>query len=263
VALPYALPQAQGGTAPLTVACTPAPGVAVPVGDTVVTCTATDSRAVTASCSFGVRVVGAPVLAVERFVALGDSITFGTTSRRPMRVIDGNTYTEKLQTLLVERYFDQRPTVINAGVPGEWAEDLEAWHYADALRQHQPQVLILLAGANDLLAIREAAIPRVVRSLENMTRGAQQRGISVILSTLPPMRPGSSKGLAAADVPRLNQEILGLCARYGVACADHYTAMGGDQSPLIGADGLHPTLAGYDRMAETYFDLIVSRFERR
>jgi hypothetical protein len=39
--------------------------------------------------------------------------------------------------------------------------------------------------------------------------------------------------------------------------------MGGDFTPLIGADGLHPTLAGYDRMAETYFEVIVSAFERQ
>jgi hypothetical protein len=38
--------------------------------------------------------------------------------------------------------------------------------------------------------------------------------------------------------------------------------MGGDASPLIGADGLHPTLAGYDRMAETYFDVLVDTYER-
>jgi lysophospholipase L1-like esterase len=263
VALPFALPQAQGGTAPVTVVCTPAPGTPAPVGDTTITCTATDSRAVTASCTFGARVVAAPVLAVERFVALGDSITFGTTSRRPLRVIEGNNYVEKLQTLLAERYFDQRPSVANAGVPGEWAEDLEAYYYADVIRRHSPQVLILLAGTNDVLAIGDAAIPRVTRSLENMTRDAQQRGIAVVLSTLPPQRPNSPKGIAFREVPMLNREILGLCARYGTGCADIYTAMGGDSSPLIGTDGLHPTLAGYDRMAETYFEVIVSRFERR
>ena len=60
----------------------------------------------------------------------------------------------------------------------------------------------------------------------------------------------------------LNAEIIGLCSRYRVHCADIYAAFGGEQSPLIGADGLHPTLAGYDRMAEVYFQVIVDAFER-
>ncbi len=262
MALPFTLPPTQGGTAPVSVSCTPAPGVSAPVGQTTVSCTAVDSRAVTTTCSFQVRVVAAPVLGADRFLALGDSLTFGTTSRHGVRAIAGNNYVEKLQTLLSDRYFDQRPVVVNSGIPGEWAEDLEN-RYGDALRLHMPQVIILLTGANDLMARGEAAIPQATRAIENMARDAQRRGIGVVLSTLPPQRPGSTRGVASSEVVQLNREIRGLCARYGMACADVYTAMGGDFSPLIGADGLHPTLAGYDRMAETYYEVIVSRFERR
>jgi lysophospholipase L1-like esterase len=259
--LDFSLPQAQGGTAPVSVACTPAPGGRAPVGDSQVTCTATDARQVTATCSFAVRVVAAPVLQVERFLALGDSLTFGVVSRRPLRVIPGDNYVAKLQWLLSERYFDQQPTVVNAGVPGERVDTI-ASRYGDALRQTNPQVLIVLAGANDLAAAGARAIPDVVRALESLTRDAQGRGIDVILSTLPPQRPGSPKGATYKEVVQLNGQILGLCSRYRALCADVYTAMGGDFSPLIGADGLHPTLAGYDRMAETYFDVIVSAYQR-
>jgi lysophospholipase L1-like esterase len=262
VPLSFGLPETQGGTAPVTVACTPAPGAAAPVGQTSVACLATDSRAVTAACEFSVRVVAAPLLGLERFLALGDSLTFGTTSRHGVRSIAGNNYVEKLQTLLADRYFDERPTVVNAGLPGEWAEDLEG-RYGTILGQHDPQVLILLSGTNDLLASGAAAIPRVTRALESMARDAQQRRIRVILSTLPPQRPDSVKGMAFTEVVELNAEIRGLCARYRVPCADVYAAMGGDFSPLIGSDGLHPTLEGYDRMAETYFAVIASTFESR
>lgn len=124
-------------------------------------------------------------------------------------------------------------------------------------------MIIVLAGANDLFAERARAIPSVVGAIESITRDAQGRGVEVILSTLPPQRPGSPRGLAHKKVADLNGLIFGLCSRYWARCADVYTAMGGDFSPLIGADGLHPTLAGYDRMAQTYFDVIVSSFERR
>ncbi len=261
VPLAFSLPQTQGGTLPVTVTCTPASGASAPVGDTRVTCTATDARQVTATCDFSVRVVAAPVLGVERILALGDSLTFGVVSRtRTLRVIEGDNYVAKLQTLLTERYFDQQPRVLNSGVPGERAGDI-ASRYGDALRQSSAQVVILLAGANDLFAEGARAIPSVVRSLESITRDAQGRGVEVILSTLPPQRPGSSKGFSYKEVVDLNGQILGLCSRYRVRCADVYASMGGDFTPLIGADGLHPTLAGYDRMAETYFEVIVSAFE--
>ena len=262
VPLAFAVPQAQGGTAPVSVACTPAPGFEAPPGDTRVTCTATDARQVTAACDFSVRVVAAPVLTVERMLALGDSLTFGVVSRlRAVRAIAGDNYAAKLQTLLSQRYFDQQPQVFNSGVPGERAEQI-AGRYGTALRESNAQVLILLAGANDLVGEGARAIPSVVRSLELIARDAQARGVEVILSTLPPQRPGTSKGTASKEVVTLNGEIFGLCSRYRLRCADVYTALGGDQSPLIGADGLHPTLAGYDRMAETYFEVIVDAFER-
>lgn len=261
VILSYTVPQAQGGTAPVGVACNPPVGGAAPVGETTITCTATDARQVKATCDFTVRVVAAPVLGIERVLAIGDSLTFGTVSRSTLREIPGTNYVEKLQTLLSERYFDQQPRVFNAGVPGERAA-VTAQRYGDALRQTNAQVLIVLTGANDLGAEGVRGIPDVIRSIESITRDAQARGVAVILSTLPPQRPGSPKGTAFKEVVDLNGQIFGLCSRYGARCADVYTAMGGDSSPLIGADGLHPTLAGYDRMAEVYFEIIASAFER-
>lgn len=259
--VPFTPPQAQGGTAPVAVTCTPAPGGTAPIGDSTVTCTATDARQVSTSCSFAVRVIAAPVLQVDRILSIGDSLTFGTVSRRPLRSIPGDTYVAKLQTLLSERYFDQQPQVFNRGLPGEWAFDLQD-RYGGLLRETNPQLIILLTGANDLIAEGPRAIRSVVEVIERLTRDAQGRGIHVVLSTLPPQRPGSPKGFASREVVQLNAQILGLCSRYRTLCADVYTAMGGDFTPLIGADGLHPTLAGYDRMAETYFDVIVAAFER-
>src|SRR5690606_32059818 len=118
------------------------------------------------------RVVAAPTLEVERILALGDSLTFGVVSRtRPLRVIDGDNYAAKLQTLLRERYFDQRPEVFNSGVPGERAEEI-ATRFGDALRASNAQVVIVLAGANDLFADGARAIPDVVRAVESVTRDA-------------------------------------------------------------------------------------------
>ncbi len=261
VPLAYALPAASGGTAPVAVACTPAPGTPVPVGASTVTCTATDARSQTATCGFAVTVALAPTLVVERFVALGDSFTFGTTSRAPLREIPGDTYVQKLEFLLRERYPDQAMVLTNAGIPGQVMEQIED-RYPDAVRRSSAQVLLLQGGANDLNGQGARAIPDVVTRIERITRDAQGRGVAVVLATLTPHRPGSSKGTAPQAVRDLNVQIRDLCRRYQTGCVDLYAAFGGEQSPLIGSDGLHPTLAGYDVIAEAYFEVIRQLFER-
>lgn len=261
VLLGYGLPQVTGGTAPVAIRCTPANGTAVPVGQTTVSCSATDARSQTGSCSFTVSVTIAPTLTVERLLALGDSFTFGTTSRVPLREIPGDTYVRKLEFLLRERYPDQAFTLTNAGVPGQFMDQIED-RYPAALRQSNAQVLLLQGGANDLNTDGARAIRDVVTRLERITRDAQGRGVAVVLATLTPHRPSSTKGTAPEQVRELNAQIRDLCRRYQTGCADLYAAFGGEQSPLIGADGLHPTLAGYDVIAETYFEVIRRMFER-
>ncbi|BCS31296.1 hypothetical protein TBR22_A04960 [Luteitalea sp. TBR-22] len=224
-------------------------------------CTATDARAQTTSCNFGVTVAIAPTLSVERFLSLGDSFTFGTTSRLE-RVLQGDTYVQKLEFLLRERYPDQSFTLTNAGVPGQFMDQIED-RYPAALRQSNAQVLILQGGANDLNTEGARSITDVITRLERITRDAQGRRVSVILATLTPQRPNSSKGTTPpADIRNINGRILDLCRRYQTGCADLYAAFGGEQSPLIGTDGLHPTPAGYDLIAETYFEVIRRLFER-
>ena len=261
VPLGYGVPVAAGGTAPLAIACTPAAGTLVPVGQTSVNCTVTDARSQTASCGFTVSVVVAPTLSVERFLAIGDSFTFGTTSAAVERVIPGDTYVQKLQFLLSERYPDQRLAVANAGVPGQYMDQIED-RYPAALRQSNAQVLLLQGGANDINTEGARSITDVVTRLERVTRDAQSRGVAVVLATLTPQRPASSKGTSPEVVRDLNARIRDLCRRYQTGCADLYAAFGNEQSPLIGGDGLHPTLAGYDVIAETYFDVIRRMFER-
>jgi hypothetical protein len=77
-------PVAQGGQAPVTVACAPASNTTFPVGMQPVVCTATDSRGQTGNCTFDVTVNAVPVIAKTNFMAFGDSITEGITSPAPM-----------------------------------------------------------------------------------------------------------------------------------------------------------------------------------
>ena len=57
--------------------CTPSSGSTFPLGATTATCTATDARQRTASCSLTVTVTEPPLISLTRFAAFGDSITAG------------------------------------------------------------------------------------------------------------------------------------------------------------------------------------------
>src|SRR5262245_47794 len=73
----YGSATAVDGTAPVTIACAPASGSLFPVGSTTVTCTATDAQQRTDRCTFPIVVTAPPRLATTRFLAFGDSITWG------------------------------------------------------------------------------------------------------------------------------------------------------------------------------------------
>ena len=76
----YDTPAAEGGQAPVTVACEPASGGTFAIGTAEVRCTATDSLNRTGACVFPVTVSRIPILSKTRFLAFGDSLTTGTTT---------------------------------------------------------------------------------------------------------------------------------------------------------------------------------------
>jgi len=256
-------PTAQGGRSPVNVTCAPASGAEFPVGATPVSCTATDSASHTATCSFSVMVEAIPQLAKTKFLAFGDSITAGTTSPAPTLLILSaeDAYPLKLQRLLSERYLDQRIVMTNAGKAGEKIDDGRA-RLSGVLNANDPQVLLLLHGANDLNTGRGDAISTIIHGLEDMVGKAERRGIAVFLATFPPQNPAGSRGNGANYVPELNRKIRALAADEGAILVDLYAGFGGTWVGYIGVDGLHPTPQGYDRMAEIWRDKIQELYDR-
>jgi lysophospholipase L1-like esterase len=256
-------PGAQGGRPPTTVTCTPASGSEFPVGTSPVTCNASDQAAHTASCTFSVIVEAIPQLAKTKFLAFGDSITQGVTSAAPSLLIFNpiDAYPLKLQQLLSARYQDQTIGMTNAGKAGEKIDDGRA-RLSGVLDANDPQVLLLLHGANDLNNRRGDAIPTIIHGLEDMIGKADRRGIAVFLATFPPQNPSGDNGNGANDVPELNQKIRALAADEGAILVDLYAGFGGTWVGYIGEDGLHPTPQGYDRMAEIWRDKIQEVYAR-
>jgi lysophospholipase L1-like esterase len=268
-AVTFETPTATGGVAPVVTACTPASGTAFPLGSTRVICTATDSRGRSGTCGFSVTVSAAPELSSIRFVAFGDSITQGTTSPDPTTLLLSLTesYPYKLQALLSARYIDQTITVLNRGKAGEFAYRSGMTRLPGVLDADKPQVLLLLHGANDLLAagstgMFNAAIDRIITALESMIKTARARNVRIMLATFPPQNPAGSRGKGAEAVPTLNAEIAALAAEEGIVLVDLYAGLGGTPTGSVGIDGLHPTDTGYTKIANLWFEAIRKTYER-
>ena len=211
-----------------------------------------------------------PSLAITKVLAFGDSMTEGVvrTSLSGWTIaLDAGlsqSYPFKLQTLMTARYSAQTIRVFNAGRAGERAADARN-RFNDALSAARPELVLLLEGANDFnqpFAAGEginARIATTVSALEDMVRDAVARGIPIMVATLPPQRPGGRNAGAAEYMNRVSDAIKTMAAKKGAQLVDL-----GAQMTLsdIGGDGLHPTEAGYQRMAEIWLAAIRARFDR-
>ena len=112
-------PKPTGGREPYQVTCDPGPGI-FPIGETSVSCTATDADMAQASCGFTVRVRVPQTIAKTKFVAFGDSITAGAVSLVPFITLAlSETYPNKLEQFLRQLYPAQEIVVLNSGKGAE------------------------------------------------------------------------------------------------------------------------------------------------
>jgi lysophospholipase L1-like esterase len=266
MAVTFTPPTATGGTAPVTTTCTPASGATYPIGLTTVTCTAVDARQQTASCGFSVTVTAPPRVSVTRYVAFGDSITEGFPHTISPALVDPappGSYPLVLQSLLRARYTAQTISVLDEGVGGELVATGLA-RLPAALAADKPGALLLMEGANDLNQYGTAGVSIIASAIQSMIRVARARSLTVFVGTLLPERGNGTP--ARASHPELvvptNAAIRSVVAAEGVTLVDLYTAFGGVADPvLISSDGLHPTAAGNQRIAETFNASIRTRLE--
>jgi lysophospholipase L1-like esterase len=257
-------PVVQGGQTPVNVSCAPSSGTTFQFGATPVTCTATDSLNRSGSCSFSVTVAPAPVLTVTQIAAFGDSITEGVTSPAPMVLLLNlpDSYPMKLQPLVSARYIDQAVTVANEGKAGEPAVGDGVARFRDVVSRTRPEAVLLLHGANDLLARQERAISGIVGALEDMVKYGKARGVRMLLANFPPQNPNGTRGAGARAVPELNRQIAAVAADEQVPLVDLYGKLNGDPNGVVGIDGLHPTPQGYEKIAAIWFEAIKQHLER-
>jgi lysophospholipase L1-like esterase len=276
IAVTFAAPVVSGGVAPVQSSCSPASASLFPVGATTVRCTATDAAQASVSCSFTVSVAApTPQLSRTKFLAFGDSLTAGEITQpgvsstygegwglfQPV-VVPSVAYPTQLLSLLRTRYTRQNAQiqVTNAGQPGEWAED-GVRRLPGVLSAQRPEAVLLLEGINELAALGTPGIQRASRAVDTMAKEVRNRGARLFLATVAPTRGTST--VSASQVQSLNSLIRTTARGENAVLVDVYEALVTDVNRYIGIDGIHPTEAGYQKIAETFFAAIRADLEAR
>ena len=191
-----------------------------------------------------------PAVAQTRYLAFGDSITFGIGDP------EGDGYPSRLEALLEER--DAPGVVTNFGIPGETTA--EGLSRIDEVLDSEGDVLLLMEGTNDIGA---RISPETIRfNLREMAERAEDRSVETVHLTIVPRLPSANFDGANRVTGELAALVRELAWSRGEALADPFEVLL-FQTPGVfddlyvgGDDKLHPNPAGYDRIAETVADVL-------
>ncbi len=209
---------------------------------------------------------GGSTLSKTSYEAFGDSLTEGFQAlSAPDFVLlpaASGGYPGHLQELLSDRYPSQPIVVFNQGRGGErcFAASSRLVGTLGALR---PQVLLLMHCANDLNRgdiDDEDKVPMALTGMRALVRIGRQAGLPVLVASLPPQKPGFRAG-GIPFLPSFNSGVQQIAASEGATFVDVFSVLNSNKSRYIGSDGLHLTSAGYDKVAEVFFNAIRSKFE--
>lgn len=170
------------------------------------------------------KAVSLPRLAPDDLVlAFGDSLTAGVGAE------PGQAYPVQLAGLIGRR-------VVNAGVPGETTAEGLA-RLPGQLDQHQPRLLLLCLGGNDML--RRQPADQTAANLRAMVRLARERGVAVLLIGVPePRLLGGAPGFYAEIAKEFGLPYEG----------EAFNDVLRDRA--LKSDPIHANAAGYRQVAE-------------
>ena len=210
-----------------------------------------------------------PRISRTRFLAFGDSFTAGEvtnpTTGAPgsitkLIVVPTASYPTVLQSRLWATYTNQSSTisVTNAGEPSERILD-GAQRFPGVYDAARPEVVLLMEGVNGLPLVGPDISAGVMRI---MVQHAKAGGSRVFVGSMIPQVPSRPRGnTPTSELLAYNATLQLMSQQEGIVFVDLYNAMLADASTLIGSDGLHPTEAGYRRMAELFFTAIRTALE--
>ena len=194
--------------------------------------------------------------APRKYICFGDSITEGVGDD-PARVQKG--YPPRLQTLLQQAGVSA--TVINAGKGGEQSPvGLE--RIDQVLTEGVAgDVLIVMEGTNDVT--REISIETTISALDEMANRAEAKGLSVIHATVIPRYPEAPRDAENLLTDELNGRVRNVAGNRQRRLADPNEIFRNTPNLFAGFYSTvrpdpvgHPNAAGYDILANVFFNLI-------
>jgi lysophospholipase L1-like esterase len=215
-------------------------------------------------------------LSRTRFLAFGDSLTAGEVTApvalqlgeenaewggniAKQVVVPAASYPTQLHTMLDARYPSQASaiSVTNAGLGGE-NTFRAVLRFDDELAANAPDAVIIMHGINNLAVDRGDVLTILIRS---MVQSAKNRGVTVFVGSMVPTLPDRLRSQSVTLIEDYNAKLTQMSVEEGVTFVDLYNALKPEAASVIGIDGLHPTEAGYRRIAEVFFTAIASRLE--
>jgi len=195
-----------------------------------------------------------------KFVALGDSLTFGFQS--PNIFLPGGEefpYTQFLETILVselpkkglsrvEAYFR------NVGMLGDTTRSM-LQRFDAHVAALEPDYVIVWGGINDLFMLQ--SVDSILDNLKQIYWKAREADVEPIACTVTSV---TGNDHIVPRIVELNDMIRSLCEEQGILIADLFAATSDENARLMetfSSDGVHLSSAGYRKIAYTiYYEVI-------
>ena len=186
------------------------------------------------------------------FMAFGDSITYGGGSSSDSPATG---YPKLLETKL-KQYYDGYFSSINRGDPGE--DTYQGFErFAQTLDETDPDLVLLMEGTND--SVYGTPYSEIEENLRNMIRIALNRGIPVIIATIPPVISNAyyNRSEQMARIMAFNPRIYAIAADFNIPVArvfEAITSVPGWESKLMDQPSAnHPNDAGYQIVRDAFY----------
>ena len=148
---------------------------------------------------------------------------------------------------------------MNSGEPSERILDGNQ-RFPGVFDASRPEVVLLMEGANGLPQVGPDISTGVMRI---MVQTAKNGGARVFVGSMIPQVAGRPRATTpVSELLAYNNVLQIMSTQEGVTYVDLYNPMLADAATLIGSDGLHPTEAGYRRIADFFFAAIRERLKR-
>lgn len=191
-------------------------------------------------------------LVPESYTAFGDSITNGVLYDPDRQ--DSPGYRAPLQQML--RAFFGSGTVFNAGVDGESTVD-GVGRIDNTIRSQVSDAILIMEGTNDILAAIDIEVTAF--NLRRMVQRSYEEAPDILpfLAQLPPrLDPGPEgfDGPGNGRIDELNAMLPEIAFEEGAVIVDMNAPLDGNRELM--SNHVHPSAAGYEVMAEQWYDAI-------